>query len=470
VFENHNQPRIPLNQNYYDLTDKSTMEWQAGLMKQYGIDGMCFYHYWFKDGKKILEKPAENLLKWKDIDMPFCFSWANETWARTWSNIEKKNVWSYKFENETAVQENGILLMQEYGTEQHWKDHFEYLLPFFCDTRYIKQDNSPVFMIYEPTDADCMNEMCDKWNEWAKEAGFNGIYFIGAGCSSENYGCMNEDYYHEPKRTIRKMKYMAGNEKMPAMLDYDAVWRAILSADANNSKTCFGGFTGFDLTPRQGVNGIIIDGASPQKFKIYLAELMAKNEAYGNDITFINAWNEWGEGMYLEPDEENGYAYLEAVSYAKDHYQEYISYYKRKRELNVQGTWKRYDMIETQMKRLVPRARIFDKWLSLKEDGINISRYFEEKEIRSVAIYGMGQLGRHLLCDLKQSNVSVEYVIDRRRSIIDIDLEVYDLDGAPISVDAVVVALDYEYENVMKRLEERGFQKVLLLEKIIDNL
>ena len=167
---------------------------------------------------------------------------------------------------------------------------------------------------------------------------------------------------------------MAGNEKMPAMLDYDAVWRAILSADANNSKTCFGGFTGFDLTPRQGVNGIIIDGASPQKFKIYLAELMAKNEAYGNDITFINAWNEWGEGMYLEPDEENGYAYLEAVSYAKDHYQEYISYYKRKRELNVQGTWKRYDMIETQMKRLVPRARIFDKWLSLKEDGINIKR------------------------------------------------------------------------------------------------
>lgn len=96
LFSGHVQPRIPLNSNYYDLTEKETMKWQAELMHQYGIDGMCIYHYWFKDGRKVLEKPAENLLKWKDIDMPFCFYWANESWARSWSNVpEKKRVGEY---------------------------------------------------------------------------------------------------------------------------------------------------------------------------------------------------------------------------------------------------------------------------------------------------------------------------------------------------------------------------------------
>ena len=93
LFDDHYQPHIPQNRNYYDLTDKKTILWQAELMKKYGVDGVCMYHYWFKDGRKILEKPAENLLQWKDVNMPYCFCWANETWARSWSNI-KGNVWS----------------------------------------------------------------------------------------------------------------------------------------------------------------------------------------------------------------------------------------------------------------------------------------------------------------------------------------------------------------------------------------
>ena len=87
LFEGHEQPRTPLNSNYYDLMDKGTMEWQADLAKKYGIDGFCFYHYWFRDGRRILEKPAENLLQWKDIDMPFCFCWDPVSWARTWTKL-----------------------------------------------------------------------------------------------------------------------------------------------------------------------------------------------------------------------------------------------------------------------------------------------------------------------------------------------------------------------------------------------
>ena len=94
VFEGHIQPRVPLNENYYNLMDREVMQWQAELAKKYNVYGFCFYHYWFKKGQKLLEKPAENLLNWKDIDMKFCFSWANVTWARTWSKITSKNEWS----------------------------------------------------------------------------------------------------------------------------------------------------------------------------------------------------------------------------------------------------------------------------------------------------------------------------------------------------------------------------------------
>ena len=87
LFFKHEQPRIPLDERYYDLLDKEVMLWQANLAKKYGVGGFSFYHYWFENGRRILERPAENLLKWQDVDMPFCFTWANETWARTWSKM-----------------------------------------------------------------------------------------------------------------------------------------------------------------------------------------------------------------------------------------------------------------------------------------------------------------------------------------------------------------------------------------------
>ena len=118
LFENHYQPHIPLNQNYYDLLDKKTMQWQADLMKKYGIDGQCIYHYWFKNGRQILERPAENLLHWTDIDMPFFFCWANESWARTWSHLRNRTPWSTELEPKQKAGDNGVLLEQQYGEEK----------------------------------------------------------------------------------------------------------------------------------------------------------------------------------------------------------------------------------------------------------------------------------------------------------------------------------------------------------------
>ena len=131
LYDGHYQPRIPQNQYYYNLLDKSVMQWQAELMRKYSVDGVCIYHYWFKDNRRILEKPAENLLKWKEVEMPFCFYWANVTWARTWSKLQNKTPWTNAYEPKDSNEVNGILLEQKYGGEEHWREHFEYLLPFF---------------------------------------------------------------------------------------------------------------------------------------------------------------------------------------------------------------------------------------------------------------------------------------------------------------------------------------------------
>ena len=130
LFRGHYQPKEPLKDNYYSLLDSKTQEWQASLAKKYGIYGFCYYHYWFH-GKLLLEKPMENMLKNKKVDIPFCISWANETWSRTWSGQERE-----------------ILIQQDYGNKSDWLKHIEYLVPFFKDSRYIKIDNKPLMLLY----------------------------------------------------------------------------------------------------------------------------------------------------------------------------------------------------------------------------------------------------------------------------------------------------------------------------------
>ena len=163
-FQGHNEPRIPLGRVYYDLSKKETMQEQARLAKEYGIGGFCFYHYYFKEGKRTLELPAENLLRWKDIDMPFCFNWASESWIRSWSRMSG-NVWAEKYENAGIETANGVLVQQDYGSYPDWVRHFEYLLPFLRDDRYIKQDGKPVFVFYSPNDIKPLKEMTECWRE-----------------------------------------------------------------------------------------------------------------------------------------------------------------------------------------------------------------------------------------------------------------------------------------------------------------
>ena len=312
----HKQPKVPFNDYYYDLTERSTMDWQAGLMKHYGIDGWCLYHYWFKDGEKILETPAENLLKWKDIDISYCFCWANESWARTWSNLTDKNSWGEIVETEDKKPgDSGILLKQSYGLEEEWTDHFYYLLPFFQDKRYIRIDNKPIFVIYKPAIIPCLLAMKDCWDELAKDAGLGGICLIYLAGKDEAF---DKDVQYAQRSPFSSECLTKIDKCGVRRYSYDKTWESILS---NNNKKCFyTGFSGFDDTPRRGVYGSVFDGASPQKLQSYMISMLSKSASEGKEFVFFNAWNEWGEGMYLEPDKENGFKMLEAVKNAKSLY------------------------------------------------------------------------------------------------------------------------------------------------------
>lgn len=162
LFANHYQPRIPLDNNYYDLSDNSgkTWFWQAELARKFGIYGFCIYHYWF-EGKQLLERPMEILRDHKEIDINYCICWANETWSRNW-----------------YAQERTVLVEQRYGDESAWIKHFEYLNTFFRDKRYIKIDNKPVINIYHSQEITCFKEMLECWNRLAIQEGYAGVYIV----------------------------------------------------------------------------------------------------------------------------------------------------------------------------------------------------------------------------------------------------------------------------------------------------
>ena len=207
LYPDHYQPHIPFGKNYYDLLDKNSMMWQAELMQRYQVDGLCFYHYWFKDGKQMLEKPAQNLLKWNDIDIPFCFCWANMSWARSWAKMKDADFWINEDEVQTTEDGKALLIEQTYGERADWEKHFNYLLPFFKDSRYIRVDNKPVIWIYRTDLVTCLAEMVEYWRQLAVENGLEGIYLIGSYYQPKDADILDAAVIYEPGEILPKVPY-----------------------------------------------------------------------------------------------------------------------------------------------------------------------------------------------------------------------------------------------------------------------
>lgn len=321
LYEGHYQPKVPLKERYYDLSNVSVIEEQAKLAKKYGIDGFCFYHYWFK-GKMLLERPVKLLLENENIDIEFCFSWANETWSRRWDGNEKE-----------------ILIKQEYGNKEDWNNHIKYFLPYFKDKRYIKIDNKPVILLYRAFDIPNCEKMIEFWNQTLVKQGFKGIYIIETlNGFQKKWVLQNSDAYMEfepmytlsknrkyniPSRgfyhVVNKLKLYDKFEWARRSFDYDKIWRKILNRNHIKGKKYFGGvFPSWDNTARRGNRSTVIKESTPEKFKKYFAEQYRKSVLEEKEFLFINAWNEWGEGAYLEPDEKYRYEYLKAIRDVKN--------------------------------------------------------------------------------------------------------------------------------------------------------
>ena len=309
-FKDHYQPREPLNDYYYNLLDNEVQIWQAKLAKEYGIYGFCYYHYWF-NGKMLIEKPMENMLNNKDVDIPFCISWANEPWTRNWDGRNKE-----------------VLMPQYYGDQKEWEEHFQYLLPFFEDERYIKKDKKPLFLLYRTNSIENCEKMVDYWDQRAKECGFDGIYIV-----ETLTGHQKDPHIHnseavvemEPMHTIRyglpfftqgkrfiKKKL---NKKVNVFdkISYSQVWN-IISKKSNSysSKKRFrGAFIDWDNSARWGKKAMIMKGANPSTFSNFFEKQINQHDS---EFIFMNAWNEWAEGTYLEPDKKYGLEYLEEIN------------------------------------------------------------------------------------------------------------------------------------------------------------
>lgn len=466
MFDGHVQPQEPLNDNYYDLSKKETMLWQADLAKKYDVGGMCFYHYWFKDGRKILEKPAENLLRWADVDMPFMFCWANETWARSWKKIDSKNMWASSFEPKKNDADSGILLEQSYGDKSQWKIHFEYLLPFFQDQRYIKIDNKPVFLIYRPELITCLDEMLDLWKKMAQDCGFSGIYVIGTNSYSSNR--LDAVVYNMSKRTDMFNQFV--NEQNLRGVSYCDLWEDFLNQNPSDVKTYWCGIVKYDDTPRHGNCGSVHLGATADKFKSYFNKMVRKSLMDNNAFVFLNAWNEWGEGMYLEPDKRTRYDYLESVknvmeecrSCVVDTDEDNFRYKKIAQDVNNKEEYfiKRIDKFKHYF-------NLLDDWMRLKEAHKSILPFFERNGYRTISIYGAGKNAAHLLADIKDSGILVKYVIDRNKSHSLDGLAVFDVSDELPDSDVIVVTVVNEYKEIKEMLISKGCARVISLAEVI---
>ncbi|HWE26408.1 MAG TPA: glycoside hydrolase family 99-like domain-containing protein [Polyangia bacterium] len=330
LFAGHHQPRVPRG-GYYDQSRPETIRRQVAQAKEYGVSAFCHYHYWF-DGKQLLETPTNLFLEMKDLDVELCLSWANETWSRRWDG-----------------QDHHVLQLQTHPpTVASWGRHFDYLIRAWSDPRALKVDGKPIFLIYRPDKLVRPGELFDYWQTRARAHGLDGLYFVAVQqwaplpwdtlrhfdalfrfqpfVATEALSEAHPPFYKRhlprlraaiPRPLAMRLQALIDDWQGPKLLDYDRVWRQIIAQPVDRALTTFeGAFVDWDNTARFGQHATIYRGASCDRFQHWLQQLCDKVAARNRDdarIVFVNAWNEWAEGAYLEPDEREGDGYLRAI-------------------------------------------------------------------------------------------------------------------------------------------------------------
>lgn len=320
LFRGHNQPRVPADLGYYDLRLPEVRERQASLARQYGIEGFCYWHYWF-NGKRLLDRVFHEVVESKKPDFPFCLCWANHSWyAKTWDpNSPDK-----------------LLMEQTYGGEEDYTAHFYAMLPAFKDNRYIRVNGKLVFGIFNVDFKDFKN-FAITWNHLAKKNGLEGFFFFGLcqeayrverafqnGIENVVVGSLVDTYYITGSKIEKRLKhYIRDWFHKPYVVHYDNYVNYsnefFHRVYENNPNIIPCIEPGFDHSPRSGYRGIVFDKVTPEKWGAVcnnVINLIRNSKTHSEKLLFIKAWNEWAEGNYLEPDMQYGHQFLEELSNA----------------------------------------------------------------------------------------------------------------------------------------------------------
>lgn len=340
LFRGHVQPNIPADLGFYDLRMPEVREEQAKLAKEAGIEGFCYWHYWFGGGKELLERPFNEVVESGKPDFPFCLGWANHTWATaTWSASKQAS-------------EKQIIAEMTYPGEEDHKAHFEKYLKAFKDDRYIKVDGKLLFVIFSPKKFVDFAGFKKLWNELAKKEGLNGFYFVGV---TQNYGAhssdgkisnfMDKDLAKKMYQEVLDMGFDAinsrGGDRGQAMADgpfvyyakrflmtvlklplilripYKKIIKNYYTEEDKRGNVYPTIIPNFDRTPRAGrkTNNLWY-GSTPALFKEHVQKALEclSDRPDEHKILFLQSWNEWGEGNYMEPDLQWGHAYVDALN------------------------------------------------------------------------------------------------------------------------------------------------------------
>ena len=319
LFEGHYQPHYPADLGYYDLRLPEVRQQQADLASSYGINGFCYYHYWFT-GKQLLERPVAEILSSGQPDFPFCLCWANENWTRRWDG-----------------QDQEILIAQHYSPADDLA-HIQALLPYFHDPRYIRIQDKPLFLIYRSTFLPNALATTTLWREQAKANGIEDLYIVKAeSIPNERSKHPSLDGFDaaldfqpdwgalpirkQPSRSWRLLNKLAPASQHPFQANdvrsYPEFVDSMLSRPPVEYPRIPCVIPSWDNSARRRNGGaFILDRSTPDEYERWLQWVLCDQRTLNllpEPIVFVNAWNEWGEGNHLEPDLCWGYQYLEAT-------------------------------------------------------------------------------------------------------------------------------------------------------------
>jgi hypothetical protein len=310
IYPGHLQPRLPGELGFYDLRVPETRAAQSALAREYGVEGFCYWHYWF-EGRRILERPFQEVLESGEPDLPFCLGWANQTWTGIWHGAADK-----------------VLIAQTYAGQADARRHFQAVLPAFKDPRYLCVDGRPIFMLHRPTELPESHLFTRLWQDWARAEGLPGVCFLAdgdVGLDGRDYGfdgtLMSNPWrvrYHRAPSSYESVDMTTRLLGWPKRIPYTDVLRYALAPELRADDFPMV-LPNWDNTPRSGKAGLVITSSTPDLFRQHLEQAIASVECrpFERRLIFLKSWNEWAEGNFVEPDAVFGRGYLEAIRQAQ---------------------------------------------------------------------------------------------------------------------------------------------------------